>query len=309
MKTLKKNELQEIRQWMYRNARPIDLAIWQYHFESGSTEAVLAALSAYQNSDKGFGLALEADNWNPNSSPYTTGRAIAVLDEIGISDLEHPFVEGILEYLENCGHFSETGWHFAIPTNNDFPHAPWWTYSEQNNADNGFHATAGLVSFILQVAGRSSVLYKKALTLGDRMMDKLRESEQLEVHELGGYCSFLRGVERAKLTGRFDCAFLADKLKKLVDEAIERDPGKWPVYSMRPSMYFSSPASIFYKGNEEVMEQELEYILESRTAEGVWEIMWKWGDYPNAFAVAEHWWKAHWAIRNVLLLRNFDRIG
>ncbi|MHA6533379.1 hypothetical protein [Paenibacillus sp. BAC0078] len=309
MKKLKTTEFQEIRQWMYRNARPIDLAIWQYHFESGSKEAVLLALSAYQNSDKGFGLALEADNWNPNSSPYATGKAIAILDEIGISDLEHSYVEGILEYLDNCEYFSETGWPFTIPSNNDFPHAPWWTYSEQNNADNGFHATAGLVGFIFQAADRSSGLYKKALTLGDKMMDKIRQSGQIEVHELGGYCTFLRGVERAKLTDRYDCVFLADRLEKLVDEAIERDPGKWPVYSMRPSMYISSPASIFYKGNEEVVGKELEYILESRNDEGVWEITWKWADYPKEFVVAENWWKAHWAIHNVLLLRNFDRIG
>ncbi|BCG60185.1 hypothetical protein PUR_36100 [Paenibacillus sp. URB8-2] len=29
-------------------------------------------------------------------------------------------------------------------------------------------------------------------------------------------------------------------------------------------------------------------------AEDVWDIMWKWGDYPNAneFEVAENWWEA-----------------
>ncbi len=82
-----------------------------------------------------------------------------------------------------------------------------------------------------------------------------RRSGQIEVHELGGYCTFLRGVERAKLTDKYDCVFLADRLEKLVNDAIERAHGKWPVYSMRPSMYFSSPASIFYKENEEVQKQ------------------------------------------------------
>lgn len=122
-------------------------------------------------------------------------------------------------------------------------------------------------------------------------------------------CTFLRDVNQAKLTGRYDCLFLRDKLKILVDDAIERDPTQWPMYSMRPSMYISSPTSIFYKGNEEVVEKEIEYILESRNDEGVWDIQWKWGDYPNEFAVAENWWKAHWAIHNVLLLRKFDRLG
>lgn len=27
-------------------------------------------------------------------------------------------------------------------------------------------------------------------------------------------------------------------------------------------------------------------------AEDVWDIIWKWGDYPNEFEVAENWWEA-----------------
>ena len=53
---------EKARTFVYRNARPLDLAIWQYHFENGSKEAVMHALSAYQNPDGGFGHGLEADN-------------------------------------------------------------------------------------------------------------------------------------------------------------------------------------------------------------------------------------------------------
>lgn len=53
-----------IRRWMYRNARPLDLARWRFHFEGGGAAPVLEALSAYQNEDGGFGHALEADAWN-----------------------------------------------------------------------------------------------------------------------------------------------------------------------------------------------------------------------------------------------------
>lgn len=53
------------RRFVYRNARPLDLARWKYHFENGSEQEVLAALSAYQNEDGGFGHGLEEDNMNP----------------------------------------------------------------------------------------------------------------------------------------------------------------------------------------------------------------------------------------------------
>ena len=85
METFKK-----AKEFIYRNARPLDLARWQYHFENGSREPVLKALSYYQNEDGGFGHALEADAWNPNSSPIQTWCAIEILREINFSDAEHP---------------------------------------------------------------------------------------------------------------------------------------------------------------------------------------------------------------------------
>ena len=63
------------REFIYRNARPLDLARFQYHFENGSKEAVMSALSYYQNADGGFGSAVEPDCWNPNSIPLHSGSA------------------------------------------------------------------------------------------------------------------------------------------------------------------------------------------------------------------------------------------
>ena len=53
------------KEFIYKNARPLDCARWQYLFENGSSENVLNFLAAYQNEDGGFGHALEADCWNP----------------------------------------------------------------------------------------------------------------------------------------------------------------------------------------------------------------------------------------------------
>ena len=54
------NAFEKARRFMYRSARPVELARWQYHFEQGSKENVLKALAAYQNEDGGFGHGLEA---------------------------------------------------------------------------------------------------------------------------------------------------------------------------------------------------------------------------------------------------------
>jgi hypothetical protein len=308
MNILSAKDFQEVKSWMYRNARPIDLARWQYHFENGGKDAVITALSAYQNSDGGFGLTLEADSWNPNSSPFTTGTAIDILKELQFAESNHPIVQGILKFLDSGAHFAGYGWPFTIPSNSDYPHAPWWTYSEKTNDEYGYFCSAALVGFIFRFADRSSDLYNRAVSIVEAMIEKLRKSEKIDVHELQGYCSVLDDIEQTHLSSRFDCPFLAEKLKKLVDGAIERDPEKWPVYSMRPSMYINSPKSIFYKGNEDIVEKEFHYILASRKECGVWDISWSWGDYQNEFAVSANWWKASWAIRNLMLLKEFNRI-
>jgi hypothetical protein len=308
MQMLGARSFEEIRLWMYRNARPLELARWQYHFEKGDKEHVTLALAAYQNKDGGFGNALEPDNWNPDSSPYCTLIALDVLRELDIYDAGHPMVRGVFSFLDSGKYFSDTGWLFTIPTNSDHPHAPWWTYSEENNRQNGYHAAGGLAGYILRCGDRNSGVYKKALSVGDGMTEKLRREDPLDVHEVGAYCSFVNDIIAAGLADRFDCGYLFERVRALTDGAIERDPAKWPVYSMRPSNYIQSPASAFYAGNEKVVDDELDFIVSSRHAGGVWDISWIWGGYPREFAVSERWWQGFWAVRNLLFLRNFGRL-
>lgn len=80
----------EIKAWVYRNAREIELNLWKYYFEDGTKDNVISALTYYQNADGGFGHALEPDNWNTNSTPYTTLHAINILKDIEFKDLSHP---------------------------------------------------------------------------------------------------------------------------------------------------------------------------------------------------------------------------
>lgn len=61
------------------NARPIELAVYQYFYENGTKQKVIEELLKYQNPDGGFGHGLEADNWNPDSNPIAANDAIITL--------------------------------------------------------------------------------------------------------------------------------------------------------------------------------------------------------------------------------------
>ena len=139
----------EIRNWLYRNARPLDIARWQYHFENGSKEAVLEALATYQNENGGFEHALEADAWNPNSAPIQTMCATEILREISFSDRQHPIIKGILKYLDSGAEFNGKLWNNTVLSNNDYPHAPWWHTNSKSACHTDYNPTACLAGFAL----------------------------------------------------------------------------------------------------------------------------------------------------------------
>lgn len=169
MKTISKQDYHEIQTWIYRNARQIELCLWQYLFEDGQKEAVAAALSKYQNEDGGFGNALEADNWNPNSSPNTTLYAINILKMIDFIPTDHPIVQGIFRFLSSGCHFTEEGLLFSIPSNNDYPHAPWWTYNSEANEVEGIGVSAEIAAFVLKYGDAQTELYEKVFRLAKNL--------------------------------------------------------------------------------------------------------------------------------------------
>ena len=307
MKKLSRKAYREIRDWMYRNARPIDLALWRFRFEDGPAADVCSALGAYQNEDGGFGHALDCDNWNPSSAPFNACVAVGMMGELGIFDPANEMVARMLGYLGTTEFFSpDVGWHFTVPGNDEFPHAPWWSYSTENNRANGFHATGALAGYILSCGDAESPAYAMALEVSRAIAEKIRSRTTDDIHEVGAYAAWLAGARAAKLD--LDLDGIAEIVREMVNGAIERDPAKWPFYTMRPSQYIAGPESPYYPGNEEIVERELDYILDTRSADGMWDITWTWGAYPTEFAIARRWWLGNRAASSVAYLKAFGRI-
>jgi len=311
---LSKSDYRSITRWMYRNARPLDIARWQFHFENGNKEAVLSALSAYQNEDGGFGNALEADSWNPNSSPYSTCVAINIFEEIESRDRNHDIIRKILKYLEATPDFNGDYWAAIISSNKDYPHAPWWVDSTY---DWGYTPTALLAGFILFYANKDEAIYKKAEKIvevainrylyGTMPNGEAYNSVRREV-EIDCFDKMLTFLENTEVGRRYDIAEIRRVLNQQAQTFIEKDDSKWTQYCWKPSHFVRSPDSIFYPGNEKAIDVELDYILNKRNKEGIWDITWTWGAYEKEFSVSENWWKANIIIENLRLLRSFGRL-
>jgi hypothetical protein len=221
-------------------------------------------------------------------------------------------MQGIIRFFESGVHFTGDGWLFSIPSNNDYPRAPWWTYDPKANEYEHIGVTLGIVCFVLQFVDRESELYKKAFAIAHNLLSKLKDPDNLGDMGLYGYCMLLEKIKQLDLADQFDIAYYSATIKRLVNEAIVRDISQWANYSVRPSQFISTPDSPFFEGNEDIVEKELDYLIDTRSENGVWGITWQWWDncakYPKEFAISENWWKADKAISTLKFLRSFGRL-
>ncbi|WP_058302979.1 hypothetical protein [Gorillibacterium timonense] len=308
MRTVDHNAYLEIREWVHRNARPLELAVWRYFFEQGDQQSVLTELAYYQNEDGGFGKTIDPDNWNPHSTPYNAQIVIKLLRQIGFTDVKHPIYQGIFHYLETTEHQSAIGWFFTIPSNDDYPHGVWWDYNPETNAYESIGTTASLAGFLLRYGDPESKLYKTAASYADMLMEKLRVTTPYGDMGVGGYCELLEDIEAAGLESQFDYELLRSKVPELVRGKIQNEPNN---FMANPLEFVLSRESLFYEENKQEVEAALDVLIDQRPANGVWDIPWQWynGDkYPRAFAISENWWKSLKATEKLLQLRRFNRL-
>lgn len=308
---LSKRAYDMIRTWIYRNARHFELSLWKYYFEGGSKDDVISALSYYQNDDGGFGNSLEPDNWNPNSTPYTTLYAINILIDIGFTDIDHPVYQGILRYLYSEKDLKDYGWMFCVPANDNFPHAPWWSYNEEANLTESIGVTAGLSAFVLKYTDKNSGLYKKTALLVKKLMNYLLSGNNFGDMGIGGYICLTDTMIELGLEG-YDYDSIQLRINELVKKSIEYDVSKWKYYGVRPSNYIRSPQSVYYNDNRDITDKELNYLVDTIPENDVWGITWTWFDnnikYPKEFAISENWWKSIKAIEKMCFLKNFGYV-
>ena len=301
-------EFVSIRTWIYRNARPLDLARWQFHFEGASPDRVVEALSAYQNEDGGFGHALEPDAFNPLSSPLQTSTAVQRIEEIGGLSNDHPLIAGIMKYLLSEADFGADRWANVIPSNNAFPHAPWWNYASDSRTRHEYNPTAILAGFILKYAMPDAVLYHKGLRLAQELTSLHMKDASLEMHPLLCLNFLYDRIEEIGLSEEAWFGGARSKLNRDIQEVIGKNLDHWNDYACLPTVFITAPSHTLYQVLKSETDTDIQLKISRRNSAGIWDISWSWAAYPEAFAIASHWWQADLAIRNLLILRNFDLI-
>ena len=292
-------------EFIYRNARPLDLARWQYLFENGSVGNVLNCLKMYQNEDGGFGHALEPDCWNPESSPIQTWVATEIIREINLKEKDHPMIQGILRYLETTKDFDGHRWANTVSSNDRYPHAPWWNYS--SSEDINYNPTASLTGFVLRNAKPESCLYQTAERLLKEAYVYFKENCPLEsMHTASCFVELYEDLLECGVNV-IDLKEFEDQLHIQIAHVLTTDTSVWTTeYVCKPSLFIHSTDTSFYAKNKEICDYECRFLSETQESDGAWKITWDWGCCPEQWHISKNWWKSDLILKNIKFYQNMQ---
>ncbi|HEX5441519.1 MAG TPA: hypothetical protein VFW76_11595 [Ktedonobacterales bacterium] len=277
--------------FMWRTARLLDRMRFACLFLDGERQSVAEALRPYQNSDGGFGNALEPDIRAPVSQPVPTWKALCILDEAGV--FHDPMVAQACDYLLSIT-TAEGGVPYALPSVRDYPRAPWWE-AEGEPPPASLNPTAAIAALL----HKHHIEHPWLAAATDYCWRKLDAMDKTEAYEMRAVLPFLDFVSDRQ---RAECVFerigpkiLEQKLVALVPTA-EDD-------SHSPLKFAPNPKSLARRlFSDTVIEAHLDALASAQQEDGGWTINWlAW----NPAGVFE--WRGIVTIEALVTLREYGR--
>ncbi len=278
-------------------ARPIEALRLKHLIEGNQDQALLEELLKYQNEDGGFGHGLEPDFWNPNSSPIQTWTAMTLLRKIDFHVDDSRIIK-MFSYLEKTLDMETLTWPSVIPSNDDYPHAPWWKYKQE---DASYNPTASIAGFVLKYANPVSNLFRLSNKICRQAIDFINQRvEPIEVHELRCLMEMMNDTKN--LYQAYPPYKKAKaKIILLMDDVLEHDQKKWfQSYVPKPSSLIKVHPGIGSDAYYDLIIEEFELAMKHLNDEGLWTPTFSWG-HPDSNRI----WKAIIAIEYLELMKQF----
>lgn len=245
--------------FILNNARLLERQLFAYHFKDGSREAVLKALKAYQNSDKGFGNALEPDKRTASSQPIDQEFALRVLDDVG---LKGDVVQDICSFITSITR-PEGGIPFVLESVADAPRAAWWN-TEPNLVAN-INPTASIAG-LLHKHKVSHAWLSKATAFCWSVIEKLEDAHDNDLICILLFLEHVPEQERAQKAFKH----VGEIVLKHSALDVNTEGYVHPPYAYAPTP--SSLANQLYK--PELLKAHLEALIDKQQEDGGWNISW-----------------------------------
>ena len=307
MKQFTQQAFRQTRSFIRTHARPIDQALFAFHFEGDSSDAVLAALAPYQNEDGGFGNALEPDLRTAASSAVATQQGFNILRAVGATAVE-PMVQAAVNYLLETLDKELLCWEIVPPAVEDAPHAPWWTYGESAGSADSFRSNPrpALIGFLYEYQTLvPDVLLSQLIEAQIKHLATQATESGVDMNALFCYITLATSPNlpiqhRQQLT-----ALLLDAVRGTV----ATDPNDFGNYQLLPLDVAPTPDALLAATvDDEAIDAHLNYLIDTQSVDGSWPIPWSWAFVDEeAWGQAEQDWKGHIAVNRLRMLAAHGR--
>ena len=306
---LSKERFEQALAFLDERARPLERARARFHFRRETEEAVVEALSAYQNDDGGFGRALEPDLRTPASSALCTSVAFQVMRTVRAprvaSPVASPMIRRALAWLVANLDLATGWWRIIPPQAESSPHAPWWSQQGDHRFDTAsLNPTAELLGVLVDYA--ADVPPETIKAVAARVEALLEATGNMEMHDLLCCMRLARTVSLPAATRNL----LEARLESSIAAGVARDQGQWSGYALRPLQVVDAPDSPHAAGLAEAVDANLDFEIGEQRPDGSWPVPWSWGDsYPEAWPEAEADWRGVVTLERLFVLDAFGRIA
>ncbi|WP_279401371.1 hypothetical protein [Piscibacillus salipiscarius] len=225
----------------------------------------------------------------------------------------HDMVQSTISYLINTYDKDLGMWASVIPENNDYPHAPWWGYSEDAQNNWMFNPSAELAAFLVHWSNEKDEAWQVGWDSLTKACRRLMSAEDMDFHEISNFNQMVKLLEsnQAQFKEQTGYAFeeVSRKVDNLILQTVEQDPSKWGTsYQPFPLDFVESPDDPLAKEFGSLIEKNLNFFIEDLLDEGIWDISWEWGQYPNEFAISRRYWQGILTVDRYKLLKRFGRV-
>jgi hypothetical protein len=303
MKRITSADIERIEMYLAEHCRSLEVARFRFLLGVAAAGDVARELEAFRNPDGGFGHGLEPDFQLPDSSPMATSIAFQIMKSVKDVECESLVAQAV-RFLEGTYRPERPGWQAVHSAVDDYPHAPWWTYDAATGGtpiDRSWgNPTAELIGYL--VRHQRLVRELDPAALARTAVDRAKQLDVFDPHET--YC-FLRLFPELPKDLQLE---LVPPMNRAIIALVETDPAAWGSYVAKPLDFVKSPDSVFFALLEEAVEEHLDYVVDARNGDGVWEPTWEWGRYPDAWRTARLHWIGVLACENLAALQAFGRV-
>lgn len=307
-KLLSRERYAQARKYLLSSARPLEAAVFRYRFEESTAEAVFAELAKYQNSDGGFGKALEPDLRSPASSPLATTAGLQRLRMLN-APAQNPLVYGAIHYLVTAYDPAYQSWPLVPPASEAAPHAPWWNQEGLADRFGNFavNPRAEVLGYLHEFADESDA---QAATLRDTLTPIVFQDLLQRTESLSGdaFMCCQRLVESPGLPNNM-AVDLQRWLLRMAGSAVATDPATWNGYVLQPLQVAPNRTAPMGIPLAHVLPANLDFVIDGQTEDGSWAPSWSWlGAYPKDWALSEREWRGVLTLERLEWLHAYDRI-